>query len=618
MDSELSEEHRTKLDGIVQKMTANKEPDDNIKLVVADFKKKYAGQGSGAGGVRGPANTTAKPGTPEMAEWAKKRKAATDKLPAPETTMQAVGRHALGFGAAFTGDVAAAPGAVLQTAKGLVYEDPTRFDPNDPLTKTTLKAAKGEPVSGTEMAESVPILGPTLGAVARKEYGEAGGHLAAFELARRGGKASGQTSGPKTSTAAIRGVASRTARAIPGVGELADIAKRTPGEIAAKGTAAEIQADKHLFKAVRPAQKDLDFEKNARSARTDTKAAEQVTGKSVAEAPEGQALDVTLENVVAAQKRLWAEYEKVTGSGIVADLKKASPEMRAKYKGYSVRLDTLEENLQVLNAKLDAYYDRFPSQRSSAVKAHPHVGRLVAEANETRDIIAKTIDAEGEGAGPRDLKKRYGALSSLRKNLERRKNVAARQSDESLTERMSGVGAAYKGVKGVGKIVTGNVMGGITDIGEAAAGRMTAKAMKEAHSTDGLLRKAFRGDPVPWREPHVGQPSGVYPHGPEGPPSVNASGPAAGAGTKVAAATSVRELNTQLDTLKRQRQSFLTQGPEAAEKVATVEGEMKRIMLRIKALGGSVLPDQESNVPQGSPIAYTGPDTTFKPVPPRQ
>ena len=618
MPSELSEENRTKLDGIVQQMTANKESDDNIKLVVEDFKKKYAG----SGGVGAPANTTAKPGTPEMAKWVKERNAAGAKYAkqhdsAPETTMQKVGRHALGFGSALASDVAAAPGAVLQTAKGLVYEDPTRFDPEDPLTKTTLKAAKGEPVTGTEMAESVPILGPTLGAVAKGEYGEAGGHLAAFELARRGGKAGTKTSGPKTSTAAVRGVASRAARAIPGVGEFADIFKRTPEEIATKGTAETVKAHKQIVKAVRPAAKDLGFEKSLPDAIPEVKAAEKVTGKSVAEAPPGEAVDVMLENVKTAKKALWAQYEKVVGSGIVADLKKASLEMRKKYGGYSVRLDQMEEDLHVLNAKLQAYYDRYPSQRNATTQAHPHIARLVKEAAETRSIINKTLDAEGEGAGPRDLKKRYGALSKLEQNLERRRNVAARASDESLTERMSGLGAAYKGVKGVGKIVTGNVVGGITDIGEAAAGRITAKTMKEAHSTDGLLRKAMKDYSVPPREVNVGTPSGEYPHGPAGPPSVKEGGPAASAGTRVPSAVTVRELNTQLDVLKRQRQSFLTKGPEAAEKVSALESEMKRIMLKIKALGGSVLSDEESNVPAGNPITFTGPDTTFKPVPPR-
>lgn len=41
-DKILSEEHRAKLDGIVQQMTANKEPDENIHAVVEDFKSKYS------------------------------------------------------------------------------------------------------------------------------------------------------------------------------------------------------------------------------------------------------------------------------------------------------------------------------------------------------------------------------------------------------------------------------------------------------------------------------------------------------------------------------------------------------------------------------------------------
>ena len=34
----LSDKYRTKLDGIVQKMVANNESEDNIKFVVSDFK----------------------------------------------------------------------------------------------------------------------------------------------------------------------------------------------------------------------------------------------------------------------------------------------------------------------------------------------------------------------------------------------------------------------------------------------------------------------------------------------------------------------------------------------------------------------------------------------------
>ena len=68
MPPELSEEHRKKLDSIVQQMVAAKEPDANVQFVVDDFKKKYAGQkqpgfmqkalGFGANALAGMTNTT--------------------------------------------------------------------------------------------------------------------------------------------------------------------------------------------------------------------------------------------------------------------------------------------------------------------------------------------------------------------------------------------------------------------------------------------------------------------------------------------------------------------------------------------------------------------------------
>jgi len=38
----LSEQDRSKLDGVVSKMIANKEPEANIQFVVNDFKQKYS------------------------------------------------------------------------------------------------------------------------------------------------------------------------------------------------------------------------------------------------------------------------------------------------------------------------------------------------------------------------------------------------------------------------------------------------------------------------------------------------------------------------------------------------------------------------------------------------
>jgi hypothetical protein len=49
----LPDERRKQLDGIVQQMVANNEPDENIRIVVDDFKAKYTKQG--AGGLAGAA-----------------------------------------------------------------------------------------------------------------------------------------------------------------------------------------------------------------------------------------------------------------------------------------------------------------------------------------------------------------------------------------------------------------------------------------------------------------------------------------------------------------------------------------------------------------------------------
>src|ERR1035437_99700 len=52
--TQLDDTSRTKLDGIVQQMTANNEPDANIQAVVNDFKQKYGGQTSSQNGTVSP------------------------------------------------------------------------------------------------------------------------------------------------------------------------------------------------------------------------------------------------------------------------------------------------------------------------------------------------------------------------------------------------------------------------------------------------------------------------------------------------------------------------------------------------------------------------------------
>lgn len=84
----LTETRRQQLDGIVQKMTANKEPDSNISLVVNDFKQKYANEG----GAQAPATAPAQP-VPNGTEG-------TPAIPAPQGKgiFSSIGRGAVALG----------------------------------------------------------------------------------------------------------------------------------------------------------------------------------------------------------------------------------------------------------------------------------------------------------------------------------------------------------------------------------------------------------------------------------------------------------------------------------------------------------------------------------------
>lgn len=88
---QLSEQHRQKLDGIVAQMEANSEPEENIRLVVEDFKQKYGG--------------------PQEQVDVK-----LDFNPPEEKTLAGFGGNLLESGAKFAGDigqaVAAAPGLI--------------------------------------------------------------------------------------------------------------------------------------------------------------------------------------------------------------------------------------------------------------------------------------------------------------------------------------------------------------------------------------------------------------------------------------------------------------------------------------------------------------------------
>jgi hypothetical protein len=72
----------------------------------------------------------------------------------------------------------------------------------------------------------------------------------------------------------------------------------------------------------------------------------------------------------------------------------------------------------------------------------------------------------------------------------RRSNVARRQQPEGLSEQIGAVRAAADMARGTWRLLHGD-LSGAADLAAAHAGRSTAKALKEAQTTDALIKRAF-------------------------------------------------------------------------------------------------------------------------------
>ena len=267
-------------------------------------------------------------------------------------------------------------------------------------------------------------------------------------------------------------------------------------------------------KAVKPASTNVHFDEVLNRALPELKVTEAELGRPIA------GVDDALEATKLAKQRVWKQYEaqagpakemgsRVDGRPIAAAMRASVPaKVRAQNPGAADAVDrvaaTYERDLSVQeaeqflmesNAELEAFHAKYPPQQRSAVARSPEVAHTVAEAEKLREQLYRTLD-EGTGAVA-EVKKRYGALSNLERELWRRKNVAARQAPESLSEQISRWQALGKTAKGVYKIVTMDPSG-VGDIAQAVAGRKAAKYVKDLNSTDSLVRRGmeyFEGSP---------------------------------------------------------------------------------------------------------------------------
>jgi hypothetical protein len=145
-------------------------------------------------------------------------------------------------------------------------------------------------------------------------------------------------------------------------------------------------------------------------------------------------------------------------------------------------IDEAEDFLQSANKDLNSYYAKNKVGRQVALN-DPEMSSTVAEAEKLREQLYAKMD-ETSGPGAAELKKQYGNLLNVEKEMSGRKLVADRQQPQSLNEQISTARAAFNIGKGIFTLSPSDVAGGALEMG-------AAKWLKDRNSTDAMISRAF-------------------------------------------------------------------------------------------------------------------------------
>lgn len=388
--------------------------------------------------------------------------------------------------------------------------------------KAVAAAKQGDAGSalGYGLATALPVLGPAAAA--------AGETIGEGEYARGAGQAVALLAGVKPKA---------TAKAI---GKGAQTVKDTA--TAAVPHTAPIPA---MTKALRPAARATNWPQTLNRAMPELKAAEAKLGRPIS------SIDDLMEATKIAKRELRSQYEamggplagaKIDGSPIADNMVRSisrkvlleEPEKAARIVDQAnvyrrmFTVDELDDLLHTTNAELESYYNKYPTAKRSAAAANPETAMLSAQADGMRKTLYEFLDSDGQGAAPREVNRRYGALREIEEQAMRRKNVAERQAPESLSEQLSKWEASGQIVRGGARVLTGDIGGGVADMAGAVAKRKAATWIKEQQTTNALIKSAFeryKGKPVPVPQPVRRQPAGLLGPGPiVTPPPADSSG----------------------------------------------------------------------------------------------
>lgn len=306
-----------------------------------------------------------------------------------------------------------------------------------------------------------------------------------------GGEAEGAGQSASNARATLQRSSAPVARATEGaVNRLSGFADGTPEQV--------------ITRVARPNKNNVSWNSDTQTAIPLMKSAEKVIGKPIDDFESA----ITANNV--AKKQIWAQVQQrmqaagqagatIDGNAI-ADAIMQSVDKRTALKDPAlaqrvqqfadtyrrpIPVNEAEDFLQSGNAQLNGYYAKNKVGRQAALN-DPETASTVFETDALRDALYNKID-QLSGPGASQLKKAYGALKNVGNALETQKLVYDRKAPTNMPEQLS-----Y--LKAGGKILTGNVPGGVKDIA-------VQRFLSEVNDQNAMIGRAFQ----------KAQPAGPFP-----------------------------------------------------------------------------------------------------------
>lgn len=263
------------------------------------------------------------------------------------------------------------------------------------------------------------------------------------------------------------------------------------------------------FKAVRPLNSKLTFERDIDVAMPELKAAADKAGLKI----EGihsldEAHQLAMDDLVSKQKQLMGNRViEVSGQPIADAIKKAMPkifrtenpedaagidEWADKTYGRNFTHEELNELRKDANAAAQGYYGKLP-QGQMALDRKVDMAVKVAKGNAIRNTLYDALENQsGTGEAMRDVNLRIRSLLTSQDVLDRRYNVEMRQALQNLPQQVGKLVALGKFGQAAKMLVHGSPAGAAleaaTGLGEVALTNL----LREANSTNGQIASAFR------------------------------------------------------------------------------------------------------------------------------